>query len=608
MNRLFSAFTLDIKSYLYFFSLVFLTFLYAGKGSVFWWGTPAICLLVVGVFSYFKDKQNLSLLAISVCVYSLAMLINIVFINPTFHVEGAYFLSFLALAFLLGRNLERPHLMIFYKITLLCFVFLALWGLFQYFTGQGFINFQANRANTVYTTPNSFAAAINLVLLPLLIYRFSLAEKQKSDVLILLLIVALFTSQSRGGWIAFTGGFSIGLIFLALSKNLKLTKANLFLIVKALVLILCLSIYHQSDTQQSLITRNSLDNTGEQTVQFSSIGHRLHFYKIAWEQFLEKPILGNGYFNYKYFLNRDNPIDLAKKGTTHFVHNDYLQHLLETGLIGFSALAFLILAFFYQAWRSYKRVLETEKIFIIAILASCCAYFIHALGDFVFYPAGITLFFGITLGYFDRITQKQLCLYEFTFPKTKLIKLLKPTLAIILICVFITPVIARLYALQADAAIDKKEYTASMIAAKHAQKFAPFEAYYVYQEARLWLAAVNAQQTREAASMADALLLKTIYLNPFEKYSLLERSKLHRDFPHLLETPENINQILAWQEETLTWQSKIKNNVAQTEYIKTLKKAGREEEARALYLQFQQELMQSRGVQGLLNKIFNPEG
>lgn len=606
MNNLFTFFSLDRRFGLYFFSLIFLTFLYTGNGSAFWWGAPAVCTLIFGVFLFFENKQKPSLLTLVVCIYSLTMLLNIVFVNPVFHVEGLYFLAFLFFSFLLGRNLEQQQIVIFYKITLFCFSCLTLWGLLQYFSGYGFIVPQANRANTLYTTPNSFAAAINLVLLPLLIFRLSLAEKQKWDVLLLLLITALFISQSRGGWIAFTTGLSLGLLFLILNKQLKQSKTNLLLLFKAFILILCFSIYHQSDTQQSLVTRDNL-NTGEQQVQFSSIGHRLHFYQIAWDQFLQRPILGNGYFNYKYFLDRDNSLELAKYGTTHFVHNDYLQHLLETGIVGFTALALIIFVFYYKAWKSYRSSEHTNKIIIIAIVASCSAFFIHALGDFVFYPAGITLFFGITLGYFDRLTQQQSCIYEFAIPKTPFNKALKSIVVVVLICILVLPVIARLFALHADEARDNKQYTASMIAAKRAQQFAPYEAYYTYQEARLWLDAVNAQNTKETANIADALLLKAVKQNPFEKYILLERSKLHRDFPYLLESPASIDEVLVWQEEVLVWQSKTKNNAAQTEYIKTLKKAGREEEAKTLYLQFQQELMQSRSMQGLLNKIFNPE-
>ena len=154
---------------------------------------------------------------------------------------------------------------------------------------------------------------------------------------------------------------------------------------------------------------------------------------------------------------------------------------------------------------------------------------------------------------------------------------------------------------------DAGKYIYAFKKIQYAQLLAPYESYYFYQEAKLWLKAVRAQHSKDAAEKADTLLIEAISKNPFKKYLLLQRAILHRDYASLLSKPADINTILKWHEEVLDWQIVTKNNAAETEYIKSLIKAGRLDEARKLQAKLQQELFSNKNLNELLKKAFNPD-
>ncbi len=594
--------------------LYLLTLFCAAMGDGVTWGWPALACLILFSIKSNITAYKLTPLLLAVALYIAIMVINLLLISPTLHIEALYFTCFLFFAYLVGRSLSEDNSKIAFKIGLGCFALLSVWAIFQYLTGLGYIEQHSNRANTVYTTPNSFAAALNLFLIPLLVIRICRSELAKYDWLILLLFSALLVSQSRGGWIAFFGAMCLCAPFLYWKGNPRLNKQMVSLAVKLIFITAVFVVYHQSDTNRSVITRANIMSMNEEMidkpVQFSSIQHRLHFYRIAWEQFLEKPLLGNGYFNYKYFLNRDNTPKLAEKGTTHFVHNDYLQHLLDTGIVGFLCLLLMISTCYFQILILITKSVHDKQLLGLAIFAGVTGFFIHALGDFVFYPPGIVVFFGITLGCLDRVYLEQhrkTSNNDISWLTSLNAKKFKLVLFAVVCIVLISPVIAIQYAQAAADAKNNSEFTKAYNLIQTAQQIAPYESSHVYFEAKLWLDALNNNPTSNSAMTADRLLVKAMELNPFEKYLLLERARLHRDYPQLLEQPAGIDTVLAWQEEVLDWQSHIKNNAAQTEYIRTLSMAGRVEEARALYREMQQEILGSRQFKSLLRNIFNPQ-
>ena len=172
-------------------------FLFTVPGFAFWWGWGSLSLLLIAYFITSETKLNITPFFIAVLLYAISMLFNIFFINPAFHPEAVYFIAFLFVSFMFGRNLNLFQSNQLSKIILLIFCVLSLWGIYQYLTGMGYIKNMGNRANSIFATPNTFAAAINLFLIPLIIYRLYFTDKIKLDIPILLLHVCLTAHQNR---------------------------------------------------------------------------------------------------------------------------------------------------------------------------------------------------------------------------------------------------------------------------------------------------------------------------------------------------------------------------------------------------------------------------
>jgi len=89
---------------------------------------------------------------------------------------------------------------------------LSVWALIQYYTGDFKIIDVALRTNTIFFTPNTFAAAINLVLFPLIAINLRVKQKPLIFIVMLLLFYALILTKSRGGHRSFV--VVCGVIFL----------------------------------------------------------------------------------------------------------------------------------------------------------------------------------------------------------------------------------------------------------------------------------------------------------------------------------------------------------------------------------------------------------
>ena len=130
-------------------------------------------------------------------------------------------------------------------------------------------------------------------------------------------------------------------------------------------------IIDQTLAQMNLLNDNNQNN--EKAVIFSKqhTGHYIAAYKI----FLDNKILGVGVKNFRKFCGNENYISQFSCST--HPHNTYIQILAETGIIGFSFLAYIFFYFCKHVIKHLLFKLNRQKYFTdfeICILSGLLIY------------------------------------------------------------------------------------------------------------------------------------------------------------------------------------------------------------------------------------------
>ena len=83
---------------------------------------------------------------------------------------------------------------------------------------------------------------------------------------------------------------------------------------------------------------------------------RVSLYALAWSHFIENPLFGIGWGNFRFTV-----IGTITKDTEFEVHNIYLQLLCETGIIGFLLIVIPIIGFFIFTLLHIKKMKEEDE-------------------------------------------------------------------------------------------------------------------------------------------------------------------------------------------------------------------------------------------------------
>lgn len=129
---------------------------------------------------------------------------------------------------------------------------------------------------------------------------------------------------------------------------------------------------------------------------------------VAWHMFLDRPLLGCGYWQYKtehknYLSDRSTNLPL-ERGRGYIPHNVLFSLLTETGLVGLGLFGAMVIFWTCDAWRLWSR--DTLPLWArqqgLLLLIALGAYFINGMFHdvSVMAMANMTLFFlaGVTAG------------------------------------------------------------------------------------------------------------------------------------------------------------------------------------------------------------------
>jgi O-antigen ligase len=283
-----------------------------------------------------------------------------------------------------------------------CFWFMMLFGFFvagfgilQHLTFNGKLYwFREMRYGGIpfgpYVNRNHFAGFMEMVipvaLVPLMLGKVRQERRFVVGFFALLQIGALFLSASRGGIVAF------GVELLFLLSYIALRRAgSQHLLAGGVVLVAALSLVSWIGVREILSRFASL-----QTMEVKE-AKRASMRRGAWHIFLDHPILGTGLGTLQMVYP---PYETLYDGKiVNHAHNDYLEALAETGILGGLCCAWFIGILFLAALRSLQ---ETSINFAAALrlagLTGCCGILVHSLVDFnLQIPANAFLFFLMAL-------------------------------------------------------------------------------------------------------------------------------------------------------------------------------------------------------------------
>lgn len=374
-----------------------------------WW-LSLLSLLAAALMSRPAGRQATTVFAALTCLFAMTVIGFTLSSSSLTATEDYIALSIpVVLLVTVFMYYRRPAELYFY--TALIFVLLAVWGVAQHVSGVGYLVQYGDRANALFNTPNTFAAGLNLILLPVVVAYAMGQGRTRWLLFVFLLLLALLATESRGGWIAFGGALAL---FFILQRVYGFSVSGKRVIHLGLVALFSLVLYqaNQAGVFAAVFDRQKagdtvIDYTGSGVVErfsghalASSGGHRLAIYEQTLDSIWQQPLSGYGVLAFDDYFPGIKPATYP--GWVDFVHNDYLQIAWEMGLPVLGLLLLLIAALLYQTHGLLSLDSLDKPHYVVAAIVAVSAFLAHALVDFLWYIPALLMIAGCYMGYLNQ--------------------------------------------------------------------------------------------------------------------------------------------------------------------------------------------------------------
>lgn len=212
------------------------------------------------------------------------------------------------------------------------------------------------------------------ILLYLIVNTKKLYQKISLSFLLLTSLYTIYILGSRGALLGLLISFGAYIIYLMIyAKNFKDNLKSLyFVFTPVLISIIFNLIFSSSDNSTSVIDRAS---TISISTNDGSVNQRLRYYKQGLDQFLESPFLGVGIGNWKLKSISYDKNDIYGYTVPYHAHNDFIQILVEQGILAFIFYVFVFISFVFII---FKEKLIIKNDLYIFILASFLVFFLDS--------------------------------------------------------------------------------------------------------------------------------------------------------------------------------------------------------------------------------------
>ena len=501
------------------------------------WASALFALVLVLWALPKKQLLGVTPLAGVVAAY-VAWLVADDFFNSPYTSAAIYDPAFLALGFVFARTAEAKQRASAVRVVLISASALACWSLWQAAS-------EGMRAHAYFETPNTLATVINMVLAPLLV-TIAFGEARRPVLgLAALLVAALVATLSRGGFCALAAA-AVAAAFLARLQSLPVRGGDLrrvFYVLGSGVLAGVLAFE---------LPRWLLASSGAELPDLSDTLHgtvvaRFELWRLAISALGRHPWLGIGYLGFSDLFQAQHARvpSYASENFTYFVHNDYLQVLLELGLPALAARLAIVLLPYYLARNPIGG--QHERVRLVAALAGLTTMAVHAVADFPFYIPLCLLLFGCLLGDVDRLvatTERQTA-------RLRVPRVAKICVAALLAVLFLPPAMAEAVVAYGDRSWRAGQAQSAAFAFELARRLQPRDWRYHWYAGQFWFRQAAQSGSQPAARQADAAFAAAVLADPHEPRPLLARLGTQLKFGPMLEHREPPATLRGWADHAL---------------------------------------------------------
>lgn len=258
---------------------------------------------------------------------------------------------------------------------------------------NGSLNIASYRPSSLFTNPNTFAALILVLLLPLQYAWLAKADEvsDKTTTILLGFVLAvifgaLILTVSRISLLAYGG---VTLIQLAMLRDTVRTDWKRIAFYMGGLLVVCFLM--------NIMAGNLLERRITLLTQSVGISERMMVWDATWNAYLLQPFLGHGFgalfVPYAALRHRDD-------GTYgQFAHSDALQYLAELGPIGLLLAISVVGSFIWMSVSRYRSGFKhrNDGVWFVGAALAILACFASAMITYIFYMPVILLCVAIVM-------------------------------------------------------------------------------------------------------------------------------------------------------------------------------------------------------------------
>ncbi|MBI3193480.1 MAG: O-antigen ligase family protein, partial [Ignavibacteriae bacterium] len=206
---------------------------------------------------------------------------------------------------------------------------------------------------------------------------------------ILTALMLLIKTESRSAWVGAFAGIALFVLLNFKSQKHRLFGIGAVLILSIIGYLVFPDIIHKRIT--SIFELNPQ----------SSSPRRLYFYEGAWNAFLDSPIIGQGLGNFTVFLPQFRSADYwiyQSEDIVPHAHNEFLEILSETGILGLVAFLFVVIIFVVQTLKRANDVTNPKRALVIGYLCAIISILIDNLFSLNLRTVPVAVGFWMILG------------------------------------------------------------------------------------------------------------------------------------------------------------------------------------------------------------------